>query len=252
MARKKRNRPSLDELTSDVQNSLEDETQDALDQIEDDVESSDATDAVNSSAPDMDPWEAYDASRDWRDDGPFDIDEVDLEADDIERIDLGCLILTPFEGMQVQLQVDERTQKIPAVLVSDGQSAIEVAVFAAPTELSTVAEVRRDMINATKARQGTATLVEGPFGTEIDRVIPAGKNKAGENQIMITRTWFVEGPRWLLRGILMGPAGQEQGVGEKTELLFEFFSNLVVVRGEEPRVPGELIMMSVPENLVVG
>ncbi|MEE3553429.1 hypothetical protein QO159_30390, partial [Pseudomonas aeruginosa] len=36
-----------------------------------------------------------------REDGPFDIDEVDLDADDVERIDFGSLIVTPFENMQM-------------------------------------------------------------------------------------------------------------------------------------------------------
>ena len=42
-----------------------------------------------------------------REDGPFDIDEVDLDADDVERIDFGSLIVTPFENMQMQIQLDQ-------------------------------------------------------------------------------------------------------------------------------------------------
>lgn len=44
-------------------------------------------------------------AREWddafdREEGPFDISEVDLEADedDVKRLDLGSIIITPFEG----------------------------------------------------------------------------------------------------------------------------------------------------------
>ena len=40
-------------------------------------------------------------------------------------------MLTPFEGMQMQLQVGQRT-KVQAALVMAGPSAIEIALFAAP------------------------------------------------------------------------------------------------------------------------
>ena len=90
---------------------------------------------------DRDEWERLDASRDWRVDGPFDVGEVDLDADDVERLDFGCMVLTPFEGMQMQLQVDQKTKRVQAALVMSGSSAIEVALFAAPAHSSMVAEI---------------------------------------------------------------------------------------------------------------
>ena len=65
-----------------------------------------------------------------REDGPFDIDEVDLDADDVERIDFGSLIVTPFENMQMQIQLDQTTGAVQSLLVVQGNSAIEVALFA--------------------------------------------------------------------------------------------------------------------------
>lgn len=196
----------------------------------------------------VDPWIALDESRDWRVDGPFDVDEVDLDADDIERLDFGCVVLTPFDGMQLQLQVDQATGRVQAALVMNGNSAIEIALFAAPAHTSMVAEVRQDMITATQAHGGRVALAEGPFGTEVRRAVPL-KDSKGHDAVHISRTWFAQGPRWLLRGVVMGEAGQASGVDGVTELLYEFFANTVVRRDATPRVPGDLIPMTLPASL---
>src|SRR5690606_22626403 len=69
-------------------------------------------------AGDVEQWDAWDAEfdRDW---GPFDIEEVDLDADDTKRLDLGTLVVTPFEKMTMQLQVDKAKEKVQAILVAD-------------------------------------------------------------------------------------------------------------------------------------
>ena len=61
-------------------------------------------------------------------DGPFDYEEVDLDADEIERIDFGSLILTPFENMQMQIQLDQQSGAVQSLLVMQGGSALEVAL----------------------------------------------------------------------------------------------------------------------------
>ena len=198
--------------------------------------------------PDDPHWDELDA-QDWREDGPFDLEEVDLEADDIERLDFGALIMTPFDGMQLQLQIDEASQQVQAALVMHGQSALEVALFGAPASSSMAGEIRREMLEMTAQQGGEGQLADGPFGTEIRRVIPM-QNDEGETMYHVSRTWFVHGPRWLLRGVLMGEAGMVEGVDGPSEVLFEFFRNLVVRRDDSPRVPGDLIPMQMPADLV--
>jgi hypothetical protein len=66
---------------------------------------------------------------DWRADGPFDFEEVDLTADEVERLDLGSLILTPWQGMGLQLQVNEATQQVIAALAFWEQSGLELALL---------------------------------------------------------------------------------------------------------------------------
>lgn len=215
----------------------------------------DRSQQLDGELPEVDPLQADDAhwdeldARDWREDGPFDLNEVDLDADDVERLDFGSLVMTPFEDMQLQLQVDEATQQVQAALVMHGNSALEIAVFAAPGTESMAPEIRREMVEMTIQQGGDAQLAEGPFGTEIRRVIPL-TNEEGEQMFHVSRTWFTHGPRWLLRGVVMGEAGMNEGVDGPTAVLFEFFRNLVVRRDGQARVPGDLIPMQIPQELV--
>ena len=119
----------------------------------------------------LDEWRRLDASRDWREEGPFDLSEVDLDADDVERMDFDALILTPFDGMQLQLQVNQQTQQLQALLVVSGQSVMELSLFAAPAGRDMRADVRDEMIANARKAGGKATLTEGPFGTEVRRVV---------------------------------------------------------------------------------
>ncbi|MDO4718754.1 MAG: DUF3710 domain-containing protein [Propionibacteriaceae bacterium] len=194
-----------------------------------------------------DEWARLDA-RDWREAGPFDIGEVDLDADDVVRIDLGALVLTPMPDMALQLQVDEASQHVVAVLASKGESAIEVAVFAAPKAASMLAEVREEMVAEAEAAGGTATLAQGPFGAEIRRVLPLTGDK-GERLLHVSRTWLVQGPRWLLRGVLLGRAAQQLELEGETLELFEFFANAVVRRDSHPVAAGDLIPMRMPQGM---
>ncbi len=224
-----------------------DDIDDELDEIEE-LEEDDVEATEDDLSDENDRWITLD-EQDWRDDGPFDINEVDLDADDVQRIDLGTVIITPFDGMQMQLKVDENSQAVEACLVVHEQSAIEISVFAAPAATSMLADIRNEMVAATTGAGGDVSLAEGPFGTEIRRVIPL-QNAEGQQVYHVSRTWFAQGPRWLLRGIVMGQAGLEEGIEGPSELLYEFFSNCVVRRGSDPMVPGNLIPMVLPEGLL--
>lgn len=219
-----------------------------LDELEDDEDEADEAAEDDAEQNEYAKWDELD-SQDWREDGPFDITEVDLDADEVDRMDFGALVITPFEGMKLQLQVDQSSQQVQAVLAMFEQSGIEVSLFAAPTGSSMLPEIRGEMLNATAAAGGDVTLVEGPFGTEIRRVIPL-TNAEGQSMYHVSRTWFAQGPKWLLRGVLMGEAGMSEEITGSTEVLFEFFSNIVVRRGSAPMVPGNLIPMDIPEGLL--
>lgn len=189
-------------------------------------------------------WESWDAEVD-REEGPFDISEVDLDADDVQRIDFGSLVVTPFKDMQLQLQVDKKKDRVQALLVTDGQSAIEVALFAGPARTSMIPEIRNDIIAAAERAGGRVKVVRGPFGAELHRHVPVTDPK-GNPAMHVSRTWLVDGPGWVLRGVVMGKAALDYKNEEVQQTLFEFFSDLVVRRGTQPAVPGSVIGMTIP------
>lgn len=190
-------------------------------------------------------WEEWDATFD-RAEGPYDIDEVDLEADEVKRLDLGTLVLTPFNNMNLQLQVDKAKEKVQALLISDGTSALEVAVFAGPTRASMLGEIRDEVLKATTAAEGRSQVVQGPFGAEIRRRLPV-TTPEGKPATHLSRTWLCGGPGWVLRGVVMGKAALEPDNEEADNTLWEFFSNLVVRRGPEPAAPGSVLTMDIPQ-----
>ena len=181
-----------------------------------------------------------------RDQGPFDIDEVDLEADDVKRLDLGALVVTPFEGMTLQLQVDQARERVQAFVVGDGSSAMEVALFAGPRSSLMLEEVREDVTEAATKAGGTVALHEGPFGVELRRSQPV-QDQEGRRALQLSRTWLVQGPGWMLRGVVVGKAALEPDDDEAVIALEECFANLVVRRGTDAAAPGSLITLSVPQ-----
>ena len=241
--------PDADELAQDADAAADDadavaedddETPAELD--EDSADELDEEDAEDEDAEDEDD-DAEDV--DWRADGPFDHDEVDLSADEVERLDLGSLILTPWEGLGLQLHVNEASQQVVAALAFWEQSGLELALLAAPTNGGLADELREDLTEEAVEAGGSASTAIGPFGPELRRVLPA-EGPSGEQLFQVSRTWFAEGPRWLLRGTLLGEAGLTEDAEGAAEPFVEFFRNVVVRRGDGPMVPGEVIAMTMP------
>lgn len=181
-----------------------------------------------------------------RADGPFDIDEVDLVADQTARMDLGSLILTPFDGLRVQFQVDEGTSEVTSVIGIWRGLGIEVALVAAPTASGGLADdLRAELIDEVERAGGTAELLQGPFGTEVRRVRPQS-GPGGEQLYHVSRTWYAEGPRWLLQGTLFGDPALREPDDPGVRPFVEFFRNLVVRRDHRPIATGLLISLVKP------
>jgi len=123
-----------------------------------------------------------------------------------------------------------------------------VALFAAPARSSMVPEVREALQAGAAEGGGNVTFGEGPFGTELRRLLPM-RGPQGEQMLHASRVWLVQGPRWLLRGTLMGEAAMSAENTGSAGVLLEFFKNLVVSRDTQPRVPGDLVWLSVPDNI---
>jgi Protein of unknown function (DUF3710) len=228
-----------DEELEDV---ADDETDD--DDVDSEIDFDDEDEEVDDEA---DEWIAFDDSEAWREEGPFDIDEVDLESDETPRLDLGALIVTPEEGMQIQIIADAGTGDGLALVLTLESSAMQVEVKAAPQSGGFAAEVRGDIIEETLSAGGSAERTKGPYGTEMRRVVPV-VSAEGEDSFAPLRDWLVEGPRWLLVARLMGDAAIDVSGEGASRPFDEAFRNLIVRRGDEPMAPGQTVPLKVPEG----
>jgi hypothetical protein len=176
--------------------------------------------------------------------GPYDSTEVEpelLEAED--RIDLGALVITGMPGMELRLQVDEQSNEVQAVLLVLEDSALELRAFAAPKKAGIWSEVRREIAAEATRMGGTASETEGPFGTELVLVVPVEDPENGQIFSQTSRVIGIDGPRWLLRGTVLGRAAVEPEAAPPME---ESLRNVVVVRGSEPMAPREALGLRLP------
>lgn len=177
--------------------------------------------------------EAGDPSR-----GPFDL----ADAPDEDRVDLGGLQIPMVEGMELRLEMDQRTRAVTgANLVLDG-SSLQVQAFAAPTSRSLWEEVRASLRTSVSEQGGTAESREGPFGPELVCRLPV-RHSDGRTGYRPARFLGVDGRRWFLRAILSGPA---VGDGEAAARFEDILSRIVVVRGGDAMPPQELIPLNLP------
>lgn len=232
---------AADEVEADDDLDEDDAEEDADGDELDDEEPGDDSDD------DAEDWDEFEASADWREDGPFDIDEVDLEGDDVARLDLGALVVTPEEGMQLQIVANAETNEGMALVVALEQSALQLELRAAPASPGFAKEIRGDFEAETVAAGGTSQMAKGPFGIELRRVVPATDAEGNEGYAPF-RDWFAEGPRWLLMGRLMGEAALDTE-GEGAAAVFEeVFANLIVRRGDEAMAPGQIVPLTIPQG----
>jgi hypothetical protein len=190
--------------------------------------------------------------RDWRELGPYDISDVDVDALEAEveqqtRIDLGSIVLGAPEQTELRLQVDEASQQVVSAMMIRGDSALEVGAFAAPRSGGLWSEIRDELVQAAHEAGGSADLVPGPFGVELRRLLPV-RTPDGQDGYQPSRMWVAEGPRWMLRGIIYGQAALHDGTDGPVADFLEAFRTIVVRRGDEAMAPGDLLPLSLPEN----
>ncbi|TDT78270.1 uncharacterized protein DUF3710 [Arthrobacter sp. AG258] len=174
-------------------------------------------------------------------DGPFDESEVGSRDG---FVDLGALLITPSEGLQLRLEVEEATQRVVAVTLDLNGSSLQLQAFAAPKTETLWDEIREQIGQSVGAQGGQIEEVEGAFGTELVAKLPAGLPD-GSQGYRVARFIGVDGPRWFLRGVLGGPAALERPAAEPLETLFR---KVVVVRGDSPMPPRDLLQLRLPKD----
>ena len=164
--------------------------------------------------------------------GPW--DSTDPEAPDTdEYLDIGALMLPFLKGSELRLKANSQTGDVLGATITYGSSSLELEPFAAPKSLGLWDEVRADLLKANPS----CKEVDGVFGKELTLPVKVkGKN-------LLTRVVGIDGPRWMLRGIFSGPAAKG---GKEKDVLDGYLADLVVVRGDEPLAPRDLVPMHAP------
>ena len=196
----------------------------------------DALDVRDPSAPEYD--ESKSGPEDREAEGPFDVAEVPALR---PYVDLGSIKVAPREGLQMRLDVEESTQRIVAVSLDYADSTLQVQAFSAPKSTGLWHEIRAQLSTQLVAQGATVEEREGALGLELLAALPVTEERGGGTTA--GRFIGVDGPRWVLRGVITGAGAADPEAAAKIESLYR---ELVVVRGDSPMPPRELLALRVP------
>jgi hypothetical protein len=171
--------------------------------------------------------------------GPWDAQD---EIPAMERIDFGSLQVPVGEGFEIQLNIAD--DQGPLIAVVRGESSLQLQAFAAPKSDGLWDDVRQEIATAVAEAGGSSEEAEGPFGPELRARVP-GAEPGVPVELQEIRFLGVDGPRWFLRGVVTGPAVGQPTLAAPFE---EVFASLVVVRGDHPMPPRELLEIRLPEE----
>ncbi|WP_116247142.1 DUF3710 domain-containing protein [Nocardiopsis sp. FIRDI 009] len=188
-----------------------------------------------------------DADR-YRATGPWDSTE---EVPEARRMDLGSIRVPMEQGTEIQVNVAQDAQgkqKIIGVTLVRGKTALQVQPFAAPKSSGLWDEMRAELREQVTRQGGKAEEHDGTFGPELQAVIPVKGRTTEDGRQLGQRVRFigVDGPRWVLRGVIRGEGAAKPEMMAEAEQLF---ANIVVVRGDQPVPPSELLEITVPKQL---
>lgn len=170
--------------------------------------------------------------------GPYDESEAPAE----DRIDLGALRVPAIDGMELRMEVDQRSGSVTGANLVIAGSSLQVQAFAAPKTRGLWEDVRTSLRDSVVKQGGTAETRPGVFGTELITRLPV-KRADGRTGYRPARFIGIDGPRWFVRAILTGKALGDKEQSRRFETLI---SRLVVVRGSEAMAPQELIPLHLP------
>jgi hypothetical protein len=175
--------------------------------------------------------------------GPWDAEEP-FPA--LERVDLGSLQVPIGPEHEIQLVMAE--QHGAWVTVRYRESEVQIQAFAAARRGALWDDVRAEIAAEVNTAGGRSQETEGSFGIELMAQVPAEPGEpmegAGEaGGMRLVRFVGIDGPRWFVRGLFTGPAADG---GDQASLLEGVFRDVVVVRGEHPVPPREILELRLP------
>ncbi|WP_411734347.1 DUF3710 domain-containing protein [Paeniglutamicibacter sp.] len=194
-------------------------------------------------APQDAPAAAVDSSRTApaRTEGPFDGDDFE---DHDGYLDLGALLIKPVPGLQLRLEVEESTQRVIAVALEIGGSRMQLQVFAAPKTDDLWPGISTQIATGIADQGGETEMVPGRFGNELLARVPQTAPDGRQGHVAL-RFLGVDGPRWFLRAVIGGAALTDMAESKTME---DALAQVVVVRGDTPMPPTELLPLTVPSG----
>jgi hypothetical protein len=174
------------------------------------------------------------------DGGPWDAGEAYPER---ERVDLGSLLVPRGENFEIQLVMAE--QQGAWVRIGDGLSEMLVQAFAAARRGALWDDIRGEIAADVASAGGQSEESPGSFGTELVADVPAEPNRP-ETGLRRVRFVGVDGPRWFVRAMFEGPAAEG---GSAAIVLEEVLRDIVVVRGEHPVPPRDILELRLPPEV---
>lgn len=179
------------------------------------------------------------APRDRAEHGPFDVDE---DAPETHRLNLGALSVPVIDGMQIRLETEDKTDRVLAVTMVHDKGGMQLQVFAAPRGEGIWKAVRDEIADGVRRRRGKADELYTDLGNELVTQVPV-RAKDGRTGVRVTRFAGIDGPRWFLRAVFSGSAVTDK---ETRNALVGLLRGAVVDRGTEAMPPRELIPLTPP------
>jgi hypothetical protein len=172
--------------------------------------------------------------------GPWDAEEPFPALD---RVDLGSLQVPIGPEHEIQLVMAE--QHGAWVTIRYRESEVQIQAFAAARRGALWDDVRAEIAAEVTTAGGRSQETEGSFGIELMAQVPAepGQGAGEPGGMRLVRFVGVDGPRWFVRGLFSGPAADG---GDQADLLEEVLRDVVVVRGEHPVPPREILELRLP------
>jgi len=168
--------------------------------------------------------------------GPYDEKHA---PEGVQRLDLGSLLIPAVEGVEVRVQANPDGGVEQVVLV-DGESALQLGVFAAPRTEGIWDEVRTEIAQAMTADGVAPRETDGPYGVELCARVNTPEGPAD------VRFVGVDGPRWMVRALYQGAAAADPS---REGALGVVLSGLVVVRDQEARPVREALPLRLPKEM---
>lgn len=168
--------------------------------------------------------------------GPWDVRHA---PGDVQRLDLGSLQIPAIEGVEVRVQANP-DGGIEQVVLVDGESALQLGVFAAPRTAGIWDEVRDEIAEAMGNDGVRPEEITGRYGTELLARVNTPDGPAD------VRFVGVDGPRWMVRALFQGAAASDRS---REGVLGVALEGLVVVRDDEPRPVREPLPLRLPKEM---